>query len=116
VKERARRLVAALLAEACRQAANSFITYRAQFGATTDDDLAAWQEALRISGKGRAFDWKALEGASSPLHAIAVANGEGNSVQDLRLSLVGWRFGQLIGCGAFNRRQDAAAWIRRTLG
>ena len=116
VKERARRIVAALLAEACYQAVNSLITYRAQFHATTDDDLAAWQEALRISGKGRAFDWQALEGASSPLRAIAVANGEGNSVQDLRLSLVGWRFGQLIGCGAFDRRQDVAAWIRRTLG
>ena len=116
MKERARRIVAALLAEACRQAVNSVITYRAQFHATTEDDLAAWQEALRVSGKGRTFDWKALEGASSPLRAIAVANGEGNSVQDLRLSLVGWRFGQLIGCGAFACRRDIAAWIRRTLG
>ena len=116
VKERACRIVAALMAEACHQAVNSFVTYRAQFHATTEDDIAAWQEALRVSGKGRAFDWQALEGASSPLRAIAVANGEGNSVQDLRLSLVGWRLGQLIGCGAFNRRQDVAAWIRRTLG
>jgi hypothetical protein len=116
VKERARRIVAALLAEACRQAVNSIITYRAQFHATTDDDLAAWQEALRVSGKGRAFDWQALEGASSPLGAITIANGEGNSVQDLRLSLAGWRLGQLIACGAFDRRQDVAAWIRRTLG
>jgi len=116
VMERARRIVAALLAEACYHVVDSLATYRAQFHATTEDDLAAWQEALRVSGKGRGFDWQALEGASSPLRAIAVANGEGNSVQDLRLSLVGWRFGQLIGCGAFDCRRDIAAWIRRTLG
>ncbi|HKC73062.1 MAG TPA: hypothetical protein VKF37_02540 [Chloroflexota bacterium] len=116
VTERVRRIVAALMAEACHQAVDSFVTYRAQFHATTEDDIAAWQEALRVSGKGRAFAWQPLEGASSPLRAIAVGNGEGNSMQDLRLSLVGWRLGQLIGCGAFNRRQDVAAWIRRTLG
>jgi hypothetical protein len=116
VKERTRRVGAALIAEACYQIVNSLVTYRAQFGATTEDDLAAWQEALHVGGKGRAFDWRALEGASSPLRAIAVANGEGNSVQDLRLSLVGWRLGELIGCGAFDRRRDVAAWIRQTLG
>ena len=40
----------------------------------------------------------------------------GNSHQDLRLSLVGWRFGQLVQGGRFADRYAAAGWLRANLG
>jgi len=114
--ERWRRVATTALAETRRQGAEILGTFRAQFNATTDGDLAAWRRALERSGPGMAFHRRAVEGRSSPLRAIRVNDGEGNSVQDLRLTLVGWRLGQLIGGGAFADRRDVAAWLRRTLG
>jgi hypothetical protein len=114
--ESARRVWGAIVVEAVRQARGSLATYRAQFAATTDADIAAWHEALRLCARGRELDRRALEGPRSPLRVIAVGSGEGNSVQDLRLSLAGWRFGQLIGAGAFGDGRQIGAWIRRTLG
>lgn len=114
-RERVRRIVTAIIAASWRQARDSLATYRAQFGATTQGDIAACHKALRAGGRGKALDRQALEGPGSPLRAIAVGNGEGNSVQDLRLSVAGWRVGQMVEHGAFGDRQAIAAWIRRTL-
>ena len=114
--ERWRRVTTTAFAETRRQGAEILGTFRAQFNATTDGDLAAWRKALERSGPGTAFHRRAVEGRRSPLRAIRVNDGEGNSVQDLRLTLVGWRLGQLIGNGAFADRRDVAAGLRRTLG
>ncbi len=114
--ERWRRVGTTALTETRRQAAEILGTFRAQFNATTDDDLAAWRKALQRSGPGTAFRQRAVEGRRGSLRAIRVNDGEGNSVQDLRLTLVGWRLGQLIGDGAFADRRAIAVWLRRTLG
>ena len=116
-----RRVLAAIGAEAVRQVALILGAFRAQFKATSARDMAAWREALRlISGPGIALDRttvrRALEGPRSPLRSIRLGSGEGNSLQDLRLTLIGWRLGQLIGSGAFTDRREVAAWLRRTLG
>jgi len=115
-RERWRHVTAVAFAETRRQGAEILGAFRAQFNATTDGDLAAWRKALERSGPGTAFHRRAVEGRRSPLRAIRVNDGEGNSVQDLRLTLVGWRLGQLIGGGAFADRRAIAAWLRRTLG
>ena len=90
--------------------------FRRQFSATSEEDLAAWQQALQMAGPGTPFDRDAVEGPESPLRTIAVADGVGNSIQDLRLSLVGWRLGGLIEEGAFANRHAVGPWLRATLG
>lgn len=114
--EHARRIGTALLAAAWRQARGSLDTFRAQFNATTRGDVAAWQRALRAAGRRRTFNRRTIKGPRSPLRAIGVHDGEGNSAQDLRLSLAGWWLGQMIERGTFRDRRAVAAWIRRTLG
>jgi hypothetical protein len=58
-----------------------------------------------------------MSAAEAPLRRVAIdPNGRGNSIQDLRLRLVGWRLGQLISIGAFNDGAAVARWIRSNLG
>jgi hypothetical protein len=47
--QRARRIGLGLLQSACRQLMVSLTTFRAQFRATTESDVAAWQAALQAS-------------------------------------------------------------------
>jgi RHS repeat-associated protein len=42
-------------------------------------------------------------------------NGNGNSIQDLRLSYQGWKFGNAIRNGSIKSRNDAANWIYKYL-
>lgn len=89
-------------------------TFRTQFSATTEADVAAWNEALAAIGSGDALDMAAAE---APLGRIAIdPAGRGNSIQDLRLSLVGWRLGQRIAAGNFSDGAAVASWIRTNLG
>lgn len=115
-RQRAGRIATAVVVEALRQTWGSITTFREQFQATTTRDVSAWNAALRRSGNARAFDRRAVDTARGPLRSIAVSLGEGNSVQDLRLTLVGWRLGRLIAQGAFRNRAAVARWIRRALG
>lgn len=115
-RERARRIALAVVVEAARQMWGSMTRFREQFQATTDRDVAAWRAALRRSGSARAFNRRAVDTRRGPLRQIAVSPGEGNSVQDLRLTLVGWRLGQLIAQEAFRDRRAVARWIRAALG
>ena len=114
--ERARRIATVFLTEAWGQVRGSLDTFKSQFRATTDRDVAAWRKALRKSGDARAFDRRVVEGRRGPLETIAIAGGEGNSIQDLRLTLVGWRLGDLIAEGAFKDRRAVGPWLRRALG
>jgi hypothetical protein len=111
--ERNQRVGRAAAVEGERQVREIIAAFQAQFAATTDADIAAWNEALarfRSDGSG-------LEGPDSPLNRIAVNPAlKGNSRQDLRLSLVGYALGQMIGSGAFADRAAVAAFIRRSLG
>jgi len=114
--ERARRIATVVATEAWGQFRGSIDTFHAQFQSVTARDIAAWQKALRLSGSAKAFDRRAVEGPRTPLRSIMVANGEGNSVQDLRLTLVGWRLGDLIVQGAFKDRRAIGPWLRAALG
>ncbi len=114
--ERARRIATVVATEAWGQVRGSIDTFHAQFQAVTARDIAAWRKALRLSGSAKAFDRCAVEGPGTPLRSIMVANGEGNSVQDLRLTLVGWRLGDLIAQGAFKDRRAIGHWLRQALG
>ena len=76
--------------------------------------MQAWNDALAGLGTGDTLNMGAAE---DPLKRISInPAGRGNSIQDLRLSLVGWKLGQLIGSGAFADGAAVAAWIRRNLG
>jgi hypothetical protein len=100
--------------EARRQIDEIIGAFRTQFEAATDADVAAWNEALAAMGTGPRLDMAAAE---APLRRIAINPAlRGNSIQDLRLSAVGWRLGQLIGAGAFGSGAQVATWIRANLG
>lgn len=105
--------------ESWRQFALSIDAYRTQFRATTEEDLTAWRQTLdKVSSSTltKPVDRRVLESPRSPLGRIKVAYGEGNSDQDLRLTLVGWQLGQLILSDAFPDRFAVARWLRQSLG
>jgi len=112
--QRDERIGRAIAAETGRQVQAIIAAFRAQFQACTDADVAAWQQAIAALGVGASLDMTAAE---VPLGRITVdPRMRGNSRQDLRLSLVGWRFGQLIQTGQFGDRRAAADWLRSNLG
>jgi hypothetical protein len=114
-EERDRRVGQAVIDETQRQINEIIAAFRTQFQAATDADVQAWNEALGALGTGDALD---LGAAEAPLSRIQInPQNRGNSIQDMRLSLVGWRLGQLISSGAFgDDRARVAAWIRTNLG
>jgi hypothetical protein len=84
-----------------------------QYAKTTTEDLTNFQEAVRRYEA----DPNSLEAKDSPLTHIAVdPTQEGNSYQDLRLSLVGWNLGEKIARGDFPDRRAVGAWLRERLG
>ncbi|MDM0109636.1 DUF4157 domain-containing protein [Variovorax sp. J22R24] len=112
--EHDRRVGEAMRAETLRRVTSIITTFRTQFGAAADADVAAWNEALAALGNGTTLD---LAAAEAPLGRIAIdPAGRGNSIQDLRLSLVGWKLGQLIAAGTFADGAAVATWIRTNLG
>ena len=50
------------------------------------------------------------------LEAIQLGTGVGNSMADLRLSYMGWLFGQWVLEGRFKTQAEIAAWLRTELG
>ncbi len=50
------------------------------------------------------------------LSRIEIGKGQGNSFQDLQLSLFGFKFGKMIRTGTLTTRPQAAQWIRTNLG
>jgi hypothetical protein len=115
-EQRKERIGKAVADETGRQIEAIIAAFRAQFNATTDADIAAWNEALAALGPNTKLNTGAYEGKDSPLNKIAVnPAGRGNSRQDLRLSLIGWRLGQMIGKGEFASRSAVAYWIRVNL-
>jgi hypothetical protein len=113
-EEREQRIGRAIVEETRQQIDRIIAAFRTQFQAATDADVQAWNEALHALGSGEQLDMSAAE---APLRRVAInPSGRGNSIQDLRLSLVGWRLGQLISSGSFNDGAAVARWIRSNLG
>ncbi len=116
-EERDARIERAIAAETERRIREIIAAFTAQFRATTDADIAAWNETLGRVGMDPAANTAAIEGPDSPLNRITVDPSlRGNSRQDLRLSLMGWRLGQMIRAGDFATNAQVATWIRRNLG
>ncbi|MDJ0574107.1 MAG: DUF4157 domain-containing protein [Xenococcaceae cyanobacterium MO_234.B1] len=113
-EQRQERVGRAILSETQRQINEIITAFRTQFQAATDADVQAWNEALTALGRGNVLN---IGAAEAPLSRISInPAGRGNSIQDLRLSLVGWQLGQLISSGAFGDRAAVARWIRTNLG
>jgi hypothetical protein len=113
-EKRDERVARAIEAETRRQIAEVIAAFRTQFQSVTDADIAAWNEALAALGSEEKLNMSAAEG---PLQRIPINySNRGNSIQDLRLSLVGWRLGQMIASGEFSTGADVAHWIRINLG
>ena len=113
-EQRNERVGKAILDETQRQINKIIAAFRTQFQAATDADVQAWNDALAALGTGNTLNMGAAE---APLSRISInPSGRGNSIQDLRLSLVGWRLGQLITSGYFGDRAAVARWIRTNLG
>jgi hypothetical protein len=87
--------------------------FRNQFAACTDADVTVFENAERDLGTKSQLD---LTSANARLRSISVVStNQGNSYQDLLLSLCGWLFGRLIGSGKFTSRGAAADWIRTNI-
>jgi hypothetical protein len=113
-EQRDQRIGRAIAQEIQRQVDEIIGAFRGQFQACTDADVEAWEQAIEALGVGAELNMTAAE---VPLGRIAVdPTMRGNSRQDLRLSLVGWRFGQLVSSGRFPDRASAAGWLRTNLG
>lgn len=113
-EQRDQRIGRAVTAEIQRQINEIIAAFRAQFQATTDADIAAWNEALNALGNGPEAK---MADAEAPLNRISInPAGRGNSIQDLRLSLMGWKLSQLIASGDLASGAAVATWIRTNLG
>jgi hypothetical protein len=117
--QRRQRVGERILEEGICRALEIVAIFRTQFRASTDADIAAWNEALArltSAAPGGPSQRAAIEEPGSPLGRIAVDPTQtGNSMQDLRLSLLGWRLGQMLRAGAFADRHAVADWMRRSL-
>lgn len=69
--------------------------FRAQYQSTTEADIHHF-----LAGE---------------LDKIAIANGTGNSMADLRLSYKGWQFGQGVRQGQFQHNEQLAQWVQQEL-
>jgi hypothetical protein len=94
----------------------NFIT---QFDAATSEDVQVFKKAEEALGSGAKLNLdaalKVLKGDENNKGITVDSSKEGNSYQDLLLSLVGWRLGQDIASGKINDRKEVATWIRTNL-
>jgi hypothetical protein len=102
-----------------------------QYHSTTDRDVQDFENALsivRAAGPRGNVNMDALDDALAPIverHSIPVAensvqqNRHGNSVEDLRLTALGFAFGEMSARspaeGGFRNGEERAAWIERNL-
>ena len=78
----------------------------------TSDDVSLFVEALACDAVGStAARDSALEAILSPQKHGALADRRGNSLADLRLSVRGWRLGNMVAQGGLGTNKDLANWI-----
>ena len=88
------------------------VQFPQQFTSATAEDVTTYRRAIAALGTGWRVD---LEAGLLALSDIAVGRGRGNSIQDLALSLVACRLGQMIRDGSVRTGAEVAAWIRANL-
>jgi hypothetical protein len=87
--------------------------FRASLSARADE-VEKFELALQTIS--RFPDWNCISGSLAALQGIKTESGQGNSFEDLHLSLYGFKFGKLIRESEITSRADAADWIRADLG
>ena len=81
--------------------------------APKDADIQAFYNAVKALPNDAVLD---LDKARGSIITIPVGTGTGNSIQDLLLSLFGYKFGSRIRLGTLDNRDEAAQWVRANLG
>lgn len=56
-----------------------------------------------------------LRRSLDPIARKVDPSNRGNSVADLLLTAMGWKFGKMVNSGSFANKNEAAAWIERNL-
>ena len=95
--------------------AEQLLGFRAQLARANEEDEATFDRALAALGTGPTMDMDAAEAALGPLFRRIDVNAKGNSFQDLRLSLLGWWFGEAIRRRTLVSGPEVAAWVRVNL-
>jgi hypothetical protein len=85
-----------------------------QYGAASDADIDLFLLAVGADAAGN-YDLRD-EYLMRILGSGSLAGRTGNSLEDLRLTLRGWRFGQMIANGKIKTREDAAIWLQENIG
>ena len=105
------------------QESGQFTAIPAQYFIATEEAKDGFLKAVEYDGQGNyALRDEALRAvliSTDPLFAEqnAIASGDriGNSMEDMRNSVKGWRFGQEIGNGSIQSRLQAAMWLRQEI-
>ena len=95
--------------------AEQLLGFRAELARANEEDEATFDRALAALGTGPTMDIDAAEAALGPLFRRIDVNAKGNSFQDLRLSLLGWWFGEAIRRRTLVSGPEVAAWVRVNL-
>jgi hypothetical protein len=91
-------------------------TWQANYFATIQASSSEIQAFLQALEKiGASPDWDVARSRTA-LSTIRIGSGVGNSMQDLHLSLYGYRFGRFIRKGELTSRAHAAQWLRTDIG
>ena len=93
--------------------------FQTQYDTATKADISAFEKALsHISNDpSKTVDIETLNTDLAPIMGrIKSTINNGNSKQDLRLTALGWKFGDLIRSNAFKSNAEAANWLERNLG
>ena len=80
--------------------------------AAKDQDIRAFYNAVNLMPNDPVLD---VEKARGLIQSIPIGTGVGNSIQDLLLSLFGYKFGSRIRAGNLADLDEAAQWIRTNL-
>lgn len=90
-----------------------YFGFKKQYELANEKDMNSFLRADEALGNGFIVN---MDAAEAHLRKIEInPDWDGNSIQDLRLSLAGYHLGQKIRSGAFSSRHEIAEWIRKNL-
>ena len=84
-----------------------------QLSAASDADFGLFHQAVNADAAG---DYELRDRyLMTILGPGSLADRKGNSLEDLRLTVRGWRFGQMIANGDIETRDEAADWLKENV-
>lgn len=93
--------------------------FLAQFHRATDSDIQAFLDAeAALADRPEVCQNTSLDlkKAEPFLRKIEIhPDWQGNSIQDLRLSLMGWHLGRMVRAGCFTQSDEIGRWLRKNL-